>query len=254
MKATIKKALPILFWLAVWEIVALVINKSVILVTPLVTLKQIVVLASDGTLFKVVGYTFIRIALGFFIAYVLAMIFAVLSYISPLAKSLISPIISTMKSIPVASFVILVLFWMSSKYLSIFIAIITVLPIIYTNVLEGLYSTDKKLLEMADIFHVKKIHKARYIYLPSIMPYLNSAVKTAVGFCVKSSIAAELIGQPNGSIGDLLYRAKIYLETEDLFAWTVTVIAVGKLFEIILIKVTNVIYNKTQKVKGSKRK
>lgn len=46
----------------------------------------------------------------------------------------------------------------------------------------------------------------------------------AIGLCWKSGVAAEVIGMPSGSIGEKLYQAKVYLETPDLFCWTLTIV------------------------------
>ena len=86
-------------------------------------------------------------------------------------------------------------------------------------------------LEMAEVFHIPFIRRALYIYRTALYPYLKSACRTALGMGFKSGIAAEVIGVPDGSIGEGLYLAKIYLSTAELFAWTVVIILVSSLFE-----------------------
>lgn len=51
----------------------------------------------------------------------------------------------------------------------------------------------------------------------------------------KSGVAAEVIGLPDHSIGERLYLSKIYLETADLFAWTLVIITISALFERIVL-------------------
>ena len=136
-----------------------------------------------------------------------------------------------MKSTPVASFTILCLIWIPSRNLSVFISFVMVFPVIYTNVLEGILSTDPQLLEMAEIFRLPLSRRIRYIYLSQVMPYFRSACTISIGMCWKSGIAAEVIGMPKGSIGEKLYQAKIYLNTPDLFAWTMVIIVVSRVFE-----------------------
>ena len=46
-----------------------------------------------------------------------------------------------------------------------------VLPIIYTNLLQGIKSTDPKMLEMAGVFRVGWLKRLKYIYLPQIKPF-----------------------------------------------------------------------------------
>ena len=136
-----------------------------------------------------------------------------------------------LKAVPVASFVILALIWAGSRNLSVVIAFLVVLPVIYVNTLAGLQSTDRKLLEMAVVFRMPVWRKIRFIYLPALVPYLVSGCRIALGMSWKSGVAAEVIGLPNGSIGDALYRAKITLSTGELFAWTFVIILLSAWFE-----------------------
>ena len=97
---------------------------------------------------------------------------------------------SLIRSVPVASFVILALIWIGSESLSVFISYLVVLPMIYVNTRAGLWATDPKLLEMARVFRMTAFKKVRYIYVPALMPYLVSGCKTALGMSWKSGIAA----------------------------------------------------------------
>ena len=97
--------------------------------------------------------------------------------------------------------------------------------------LEGIGHTDRQLLEMARVFRVPVSRQLRGIYLPAVLPYFRSAVSLGLGLCWKSGAAAEVIGLPNGSIGDALYRAKITLSTGELFAWTFVIILLSAGFE-----------------------
>ena len=69
------------------------------------------------------------------------------------------------------------------------------------------------------------------VFISQVMPYAVTACKLGLGLCWKAGIAAEVIGIPAGSIGEKLYKAKVYLETPDLFAWTIVIIAVSVGFE-----------------------
>ena len=73
--------------------------------------------------------------------------------------------------------------------------------------------------------------RARAIYAPAAAPYLLAACRSAMGICWKAGVAAEVIAQPANSIGDALYRAKLFLATDELFAWTVAVVLLSLAFE-----------------------
>jgi hypothetical protein len=111
-----------------------------------------------------------------------------------------------------------------------------VFPIIYANLLEGIKSTDAKLLEMARLFRVPLGRRLRYIYLPHLRPFVLSACGSALGLSWKAGVTAEIIGIPAGSIGERLYEAKVYLDTAGLFAWTVVIVVVSVAFEKLFIR------------------
>ena len=135
------------------------------------------------------------------------------------------------RSVPVASFIILALIWFSSENLSVLISFLMVLPVIYVNVLGGIRCVDRQLLEMAQVFRIPKIRVVRYIYVPQVMPYFYTACSVSLGMCWKAGVAAEVIGMPKGSVGERLQQAKVYLDTPDLFAWTLVIVAASLVFE-----------------------
>ena len=144
---------------------------------------------------------------------------------------LLEPFVQTIKSVPVASFIILVLIWVSPENLSVIISLLMVFPVIYTNVKDGIRSMDRNLTEMADLFAAPITLRIRYIYASQILPFCRAGCSLALGLCWKSGIAAEVIGLPSSSIGEQLYYSKLYLDTAGLFAWTFVIIVISALFE-----------------------
>lgn len=140
---------------------------------------------------------------------------------------------------PTAMGIILALILFSSHNLSVLISFLMVLPIIYASVLEGIRAADHQLLEMAKLFRVPPVRCIRYVYLPQVMPYFHSACGSALGLCWKAGIAAEVIGMPRGSIGECLQQAKVYLDTPDLFAWTLVIVVISLAFEKVFIAFMN---------------
>ena len=149
----------------------------------------------------------------------------------PVVDVLLRPYVLAVKSVPVASFIILALIWMRTSALPLFISFLMVFPILYTNVLAGIRSADRELLEMARVFRVPWLRQARCILLPAAEPFLLAGSAAALGMSWKAGVAAEVIGVVGGSIGEKLYEAKIYLQTGDLLAWTAVIVALSALFE-----------------------
>ena len=154
-------------------------------------------------------------------------------------RELLSPLVAVVKAVPVVSFIILALIFFSSENLSLLIAALMVFPPVYLNVLEGIEHTDRQLLEMARVFRVPLSRQLRGIYLPAVLPYFRSAVSLGLGLCWKSGAAAEVIGLPEGSIGEALYTAKVYFQTGDLFAWTAVIVAISVLFERLFLRLVD---------------
>ena len=226
-----KKMLIIAFWLMVWQIVCLFVDNPIFFAGPLEMIKELVHMAGRRDFIDSVLHSLLRIMGGFCIAFLLACLLASAAYHCKLLEDLLSPFVTFIKSVPVASVVVLLLIWFGAKYLSIYVTFMVVFPNIYLNVLNGLKNTDKDLLEMAEVFRFPFIQKLFYIYCPAVMPYLLSGAVISVGMSFKSGVAAEVIGLPVSSIGEGLYNAKIYLNTAGVFAWTAVIILLSSLVE-----------------------
>ncbi|MCI5585851.1 MAG: ABC transporter permease subunit [Lachnospiraceae bacterium] len=221
----------VLVWLIVWQLVSMALNSDILLVSPLKVVIRLLELTGEISFWKSIVYSLLRIGGGFLTALLAGSLWAALSARFLLVRQLLAPVVLITKTIPVASFIILALVWFSSRNLAVLISFLMVFPVIYTNVLNGIIQTDRELLEMAEVFSVAAGRRIRYIYLPQVMPYLRAGCSVALGLCWKSGIAAEVIGMPKGSIGERLQQAKVYLDTADLFAWTLVIVVVSLLFE-----------------------
>ncbi|MCD8036985.1 MAG: ABC transporter permease subunit [Clostridiales bacterium] len=214
----------------------MIIDMDVIFASPLDTIMTIGRFLTEASFYKTIGCTFLRIAAGFFLGTAAGVILGGLTgFFKPLC-ALFKSIIDIVRAAPVASFIILALIWFKTGRVPVFIAFLTVVPIIWSNVTEGIASVDVKILEMAEVYNFTPSQKLKKIYVPAVMPYFRSAAVTGAGFAFKSGVAAEVIGSPAFSIGRELYEAKVYLETAELFAWTAVIIILSVVFEKLLVR------------------
>lgn len=231
MKKCYKKTGILLFWLAVWQLLAVCVGNDLLMVTPWAVLKTLVMdLGKREFWFAVAGSTG-RISLGFLLGVTTAVFLSGLCVRVPWLEAFFSPVMTLVKSVPVASFAVLLLIWWGSSGLATAISFLVTLPILYLNLLQGLKNTDKRMLEMAAVFRMSFRNRFFYLYRPAIKPFVESALKLALGMCWKSGVAAEVIGTPAHSIGERMYLSKIYLDTAGVFAWTGVVIGVSIFFE-----------------------
>lgn len=226
------KALAIsAFWLLVWELISLSIDAQIIVPSPLSVGKRLIELASSSIYWKTVLHSIVRILLGFILAVLSGSVIAVITSRVRFFDALFSPLLSVVRATPVASFIILALIWLDKQLIPGFIAFLMVFPIIHGNVSAGIKNIDRELLEMAKVFHIKKRHIIFKLAIPSVVPYFSAGSKTALGLAWKSGVAAEVLCTPLFSIGKMLYESKIYIETTDVFAWTVTIIIISIIIE-----------------------
>lgn len=226
-----KKGAAILFWLLVWQIAAVFMKNSIVFVGPVDMLRSLLDQIQQSEFWLSLWNSMAKIMGGFLCAFLAGILFAVLAWRLPLIETLLEPVIQLAKSVPVASLVVLLLIFMGSENLSIVLVFLMAFPMIYVNMGQGLAHVDTKLLEMAQVFHMSPWKQFLYLYRPAFLPFLISGSKIALGMSWKSGVAGEIIGVPSHSIGEQLYMAKIYLNTESLFAWTLVIILLSIFFE-----------------------
>ncbi len=222
------------FWLGVWYALSLWVQKEVLLPSPLAVGKTLLSLATTSEYWLSIGASLLRVLLGFVAGCGIGLLLALLCFRFSLANALISPVLSIVRSVPVASFIILALVWIGRSYVPSFSAFLMVLPILTGNTVTGLRSADPALLEVCKVYRIGMLSKLSLVYLPALRPYFLSAARTALGLAWKAGVAAEVLSSLSASIGGGIYESKLYLETPSLFAWTITVIGISMLLELLL--------------------
>ena len=227
----IKKFLIIVFWIGLWQIGSILVGSSILLASPFEVAGRIVQLIQTGAFWFTITNSFSKIMMGFILGMGTGILFAVICYRERLFYEVLSPVFILIRSIPVASFIVLLLVFINTRFLSTTVGCLIVLPVVFENVYSGLNMIEKNMLEMSEVFRVPFFKRLKYLYLPSLMPVLLTSVSVGVGFCFKSGVAAEVIGICRNTIGEAIYVSKINLETADVLAWTVIIILLSTLTE-----------------------
>ena len=225
-----------LFWVAVWFLLSLLVDRELLLPGPLQVLQKLGTMMLTGAFWSSVALSLLRILGGILAALILGVLLAVLTEHSSLAKALFSPLMLLVRSTPVASFIILALIWLGRDILPLFISALMVLPVVWANVSAGIAGRDPQLLEMAKVYGLPRGRVFRRITVPSVLPHFRAALSSALGLGWKAGIAAEVLTVPKQAIGRMIYESKLYLETTELFAWTLTVILLSFVIERLLLR------------------
>ena len=226
----IKIILPLITILALWDLIALIINDDFFMPSVPATVSALVKIVSSGKFFKVIFTAFYRVISGLFWGIICGVIIAAICHKYEIINTILSPIISIMKATPVACVIALLWIEFNDTALIIFIVVLMVLPIVWQNVYEAFNSIDKSLIEVADVFKLTSIQRLKALVIPTVLSYLLPAVVTAIGLAWKAEIAAEIMAGRN--IGKLIYDfKKVSYDIASVFAWVVIIVTFSIVFE-----------------------
>jgi NitT/TauT family transport system permease protein len=230
--STAKFILPLIFWLGVWEIASLIVNHSYFLPSVPDTFLALGEILSTGEFYLVVLLSIVRVLLGIVFGVLLGTVLAFLSNKSEILKAFVSPLMTVIKSTPVATIIIILWVAMSGDALAIFISVLMVTPIVWQNLLDGFSSISTELLEMSSVFEFSFASRMQHLVFPALMKYLIPALITSIGLAWKAEIAAEIIAYTKNSIGYYINDAKSAFDQSDtVFAWTLIIIVMSIILE-----------------------
>ncbi|HKL07892.1 MAG TPA: ABC transporter permease [Bacteroidales bacterium] len=217
-----------------WKIIASFYASELILPPPESTLTATLKLFVSKNFTSVVGLTILRGLIGFSISFILGIGLGILAGVNQSFHAFLKPILVTLRSTPVISFILLALIWFKVDMVPIFIAFLTMFPFICTNVIDGIKNVDRDLVEMANIYRVSHHKIIQKVYLPAIVPFIFSGASSAMGFGWRAIIIGEVLSQPQFGIGTAMQTAQTYLLVNEVIAWTIIAIIISYFFEMLL--------------------
>lgn len=221
----------IVFWLTVWEAADRAVDNRLLLAGPIRTLQALGEQVQRPEFWAISGASLGRIVIGFAAALVAGILLSLVAHRLAWFRDLIAPVISVMKTVPVVSFIIMLLIWLGGQALTSWLAFFIVMPLVYTSMLAGLGAVGHRELERATVYRVSPWKRFWYLSRPAFMPFLTSACKVGVGMSWRAGIMAELFAATAQSIGKEMFTAKTFLDTPTLFAWTLVVMVLSIVFE-----------------------
>lgn len=226
--------LSVLTMLVIWELVALRVDNPLILPGPGTVLVSLVEVVSTGSFWMNAGSTVFRGLIGFALAMAVAFITGIPAGVSHNFRIFFTPFLVTIRSVPVITFILLALIWFHPPQVPVFIALLTMYPIICGNLVTGIQETDRELVQMARSYNMPFLSIIRHVYIPSTLPFLFSGISTAMGFGWRAIIIGEVLSQPRYGIGTQMQLSQIYLLVKELIAWTVFAVLISFLFDEII--------------------
>ena len=232
----LKVVIPIIFWLAVWEASAIILDFSYFLPDIIATLKALVEILSSMATYEILFQTFSRVIASIVISAIFAVILAIISYKYEAVRIMISPLLAVMKSVPVAIFSVLFYVFIRGDIIPLIIASFMIMPMIWQNVLDGYDSIDKSLYEVCQSYEFSFKKRFKILIFPALIKYFIPAVITSVGFAWKAVISSEILVRTVDSVGLMISDSKYQMDTAASFAWTFLAIILSIALEKIIKK------------------
>ena len=219
------------FWILVWEAAAWRVGNVLLFPSPRVVLLTLLDMMKTQQFYQITLKSLWNVTAGILYAWIAGILLAAITHRLRILRELTLPIMTVIKATPVASFIVLMLIWVGSAKVPTLITFMIVLPVAWTNLDEGLQRQSKELRQVTEVYRFSPWKRLCSFTVPSVMPYFSAACRTSMGLAWKAGIAAEIIAMPRHSIGAMIGSAKQYLNTEEMFAWTLTVVLLSLLIE-----------------------
>lgn len=244
----LKIALPLIFWIGLWQVLSLLIpdQLKLFLPGPFAVLRKWLEIGFTASYLEMAGLTLLRILAGFILGVIVGFLFGILTFNLKICDYIFAPAMKVIRAVPVVSFIILAFLFVDVDVLPIVISFLMVVPLIWQNVHDGLLNTDKELDAVSRIYNVGKIKNLVKVKIPQILPTFFSGCVSALGYAWKAGVAAEVLCTPAKSIGHLIYSAKANLNFDEVYATTLTVVLFSIIIEVLLKYISKRIMRKNE--------
>jgi NitT/TauT family transport system permease protein len=183
-------------------------------------------IVASGEVWTHTGASLARIAVGFGGAVVVALLLGLVAFLSRLARGVVHDVLVVLNSTSVFVWIVISIIWFGlSNWAPIFTTFMITLPVVASNIVEGVASVDRRLLEMGDVYRLSGRRKFTAIVVPSTLPYLVAGMKVGFGLALKVSVVAEIFGVTSG-IGYVMNFSREILATQMVFVWALVMILV----------------------------
>jgi NitT/TauT family transport system permease protein len=197
-----------------------------VLPSPRAVLLGLGEIVGSGEVWKHTGASLARIAVGFGAAVVLSIGMGLGAFLSRTVRTVVQDLLAVLNATSVFVWIVISLIWFGlSNWAPIFTTLMITLPVVASNLVEGVAGVDRRLLEMGDVYRLSGGQKFTAIVVPSIVPYLIAGMKVGFGLALKVSVVAEIFGVTVG-IGYVMNYSREILATQMVFVWALVMVTI----------------------------
>ena len=224
----------IIIFIGLWHLISIKINSEIIFPDIQNILKKLFEIILERSFYKDLISSIIRVFITFALSFLLAIILGIISGIFKSMRYILMPIINFIRTIPTIPLILVAIIWFDNNKVPIFVSMLVIFPIMYDSICNGIINVDKDLIDMSLSYNVSLKTQIINLYIPSIKPYILTAISQSMGITWKSILAAEILSLPTLGIGTKLYESHLYLDTISLFAYCLIAVIFNGIFEIII--------------------
>jgi sulfonate transport system permease protein len=222
---------PLTLLAAWWAATASGAIKSYQLASPRDVVRELGALFASGMLWRDIGASVERVALGFAIALCLALILGSVVGSSRAAERALDPTLQAIRAVPSLAWVPLILLWLGiGETAKITLVAIGAFFPIYVSLVAGIRGVDRKLIEVGQTFGLSRAALVTRVLVPATLPQLLVGARIGLTQAWLFVVAAELLAATNG-LGFLLTDGQQTSRTDEILVAILLFALCGKLSE-----------------------
>jgi NitT/TauT family transport system permease protein len=229
--------LGVLFLIVLWTSGEQLVNNDLVIPDISSVLWSLVALLKKSSTYLIILKTVGRLILTVLVCAVLTLILAFLSYKFSRFESFFKPFFVILRTVPIVSVILILLFVVGNDLSPYFITGFVVLPVMYEGVLSGFLAIDDAIKDEIKQLSGINFRIIMSIFVPVTFPYIIASFVQSFGLGLKVMVMSEFIAQPRGTIGYTMLQERIYLNTANIFAWTILMVLFVFLIEFAVRKI-----------------
>ena len=218
--------------LLVWEALARAgVLDARFVPAPSRVIVELAVLLWHGDLLADIGWTLARVAVGFVLGAVPAVLLGIVMGLSPVLRAFLRPAIAAIYPIPKVALLPLVMlvFGLGEEAKWVIVAVAVFFQVVL-NTLAGVVNIDPIYLDVARNFGAGRWQTYRRIALPAALPFIFTGCQLGLGMALIVVVIAEQFGTKVG-LGYLIWRSWQIFEIEDMYAGLLVIAVLGTLLQ-----------------------
>ena len=175
-----------------------------------------------------------RVLLGVFFGALLGIPLGFAMGLNSFARGLFDPVVEFIRPIPPLALIPLVILWLGiDEVAKVFLLFLAALFIMLIAARAGVNSVRISKVHAAYSLGASKAQVLRYVILPNALPEIFTGLRTSMGVCWGTLVAAELVAADQG-VGSMMMIAKNFLQPDVVVIGIIIIGVIGFAIEILM--------------------